>query len=167
MVILGLGSNVGDRLANLRKAVADITPLLTNIKSSSIYESKALLPAGSPSDWDNAFLNMVICGGTTMEPHTLLKAIKDLEDKIGRKRRGHWAPREIDIDILAMDDETIKTDMLAIPHPEMLKRDFVMVPLAEILPNWVHPEHKKTASELVKDKGYTIGDSLKVMHESA
>lgn len=164
MVILGLGSNIGDRLANLRAAQAELSLFLSDIQASSIYESKALLPEGAPKNWNDVFLNMVICGGCEVAPEELLTMVKTIEKKLGRQDRGHWAPREIDIDILAIDDLVLKTDMLSIPHPEIANRDFVLLPMAEIVPDWLHPQYKVTAQDMLQEKAYSLGEHLQVLH---
>jgi len=103
-VILGIGTNIGDRFFFLQRAVNLIVKdkLISNVNVSSIYESKALLPDDAPQDWEKDFLNMAICGFCKLQPLDLLKKIKLIEKTIGRKDRGFWSPREIDIDILAL-----------------------------------------------------------------
>lgn len=104
---------------------------------------------------------MAIAGETALSPTALFSAVKSIEEKIGRKNRGHWAPREIDIDILAYGDDVIHLADLSIPHAELLNRDFVLVPLAEIVPDWCYPvvgEYQgKSAAQLVAMKGYALG----------
>ena len=139
-IILGLGSNLGNRENNLRQAVSLIgETLLDDIDQSSLHHSKPLLLPDSPPEWNKPFLNIVIAGtlkNKNTTPLQFLSKIKEIETQLGRKPVARWAPREIDIDILAWGNEKIDLPDLKIPHPEMLKRDFVLVPLAEIRPDW-------------------------------
>jgi 2-amino-4-hydroxy-6-hydroxymethyldihydropteridine diphosphokinase len=153
-VALGLGTNVGDRLAFLEDAVFRLRTLVSDIHTSPIYESAALLPEGAHETWDTPFLNMALVGETALAPQALLVAIKALEIKLGRQTRGHWGPREIDIDILLYGQEVVDAPELNIPHPHLLSRDFALKPLADIAPNWVYPagEHQgKTIGELMNE----------------
>lgn len=142
-IILGLGSNLGNGEENLRSAIKLIAAeLLNNIIESSIYKSAPLLPENPESGWEKLeFSNMVIAGELKqpINPLEFLAKIKEFERQIGRKPASRWAPRVIDIDILAWGREIINLPDLRIPHPEMVNRDFVMQPLLEILPNWRHP----------------------------
>lgn len=143
-VILGLGSNVGDRAENLRAAIAELEQYVENIRKSEVLESAALLPENAPIDWDMPYLNMAIAGKTTLSPRELLSTIKDIEQKLGREKIGHWSPRNIDIDILAFGDLQVDEPDLTIPHKELLNRDFALKPLLELAPDWVHPLARKT-----------------------
>lgn len=142
-VFLALGSNKGDRAVSLARAIAalqeDRRVALEEVEMSSLYETPALLPENAPSAWNVPFLNQVIFGMTSAEPILLLQAIKDIEKTLGRVSRGHWGPREIDIDILTYGREVIRTRDLAIPHPLMHQRAFVLVPLAELDSGWCYP----------------------------
>lgn len=164
MVILGLGSNKGDREDYLRQATALLAGLLSGMRASGIYESKALLPPGAPAEWNAPFLNMVVTGKTKLEPRKLLASVKAIETKLGRKPAGKWGPREIDIDILAMGDTVIDTPSLAIPHPELLNRDFALLPLSELAPDWRYPAagtyHGWKASDIAADKKFAPGGAL-------
>ena len=124
MIILGLGSNVGNRLTYLSKAIHILSKtVLAAVEVSPIYESSAVLQAGAPEDWNKPYLNMAVCGETHLSPTDLLKKLKMIEKEIGRKARGGvWAPREIDIDILAYGDKSIQTAELTIPHASLFKR---------------------------------------------
>ncbi len=152
MVILGLGSNCGDRVLHLQSAVAKIGKIVVDLVCSPIYESAALLPEGAPLEWDITFLNMALCCKTILTPQQLLLEIKAIEKKLGRVERGHWGPREIDIDILAYDDLVINEENLIIPHAHLTARDFALIPLADIAPDWVYPAkgnfYGKTAREI-------------------
>jgi 2-amino-4-hydroxy-6-hydroxymethyldihydropteridine diphosphokinase len=133
IVYIGLGSNVGDRRENLRRAEKALRAGLTDCVFSSVHESAALLPEGAGQEWDLPFLNSVMSGKTELEPLAVLTWLKQIEQEIGRQDRGHWSPREIDLDLLMYDDVVMQTEVLTLPHPEMHKRDFVMIPLKEIL----------------------------------
>lgn len=149
-VILGLGSNVGNRREMLRLAVLELVKYLDNIRISHIFESDALLPEGAPPEWNMPYYNMAVVGRTSLTPQELLSTIKLIEQELGRKKFGHWCPRKIDIDILGMEDLVIDSEELQVPHKEMLKRNFVLIGMAEITPNWLHPIVQKTAKELTK-----------------
>lgn len=156
MVILGLGSNVGDKLFFLRHALEHIKkiPNFKVTKVSPLYFSKALMPENAPSNWDMPYINAAICGETSLEPLALLKILKKIESELGRKSPiRHWGPREIDIDILAWDEKNIKTDTLNIPHLNLPERPFALWPLADVAPLWVFPGENKTAAELVEKWG--------------
>ncbi len=139
-VILGLGSNVGDRLSYLLQAITIIKE--NNVildKTSPIYESEAVLKDDAPEEWNIPYLNMAISAKTKLTPEELLKLIKNIEQGIGRKYRGLWAPREIDIDILAYGDMCINSNSLIIPHQHLCQRPFALLPFADIKPNWRYP----------------------------
>ncbi len=151
MIILGLGSNIGNKEDNIAKALDQLKAFVTNIKFSKPYHSKALLPENAPKEWDIDFINIAVSGNTKLNPFELLKNIKAIEKNLDRIDRGFWSPREIDIDILAIDDLIIESSILTIPHKYLTERDFVLFPLSEIEPNWQHPVIKKTASQLWQD----------------
>lgn len=132
MVVIGLGSNVGNREAMLDAAVEALSGVLSNMRVSSRMETPALLLEGSPPEWNTLFLNMAVAGECALSPRELLVFLKNLEVQLGRKDRGRWAPREIDLDILLFDDVVMNDPDLVIPHPEMWKREFVVKPLAEL-----------------------------------
>ena len=148
MIVLGLGSNQGNRERFLQSAIAELKSILTNTKLSNIYESSALLPDNAPPEWNIKFLNMAITGECELSPQELLTKIKEIEIKLGRKYRGHWSPREIDIDILAYNNLIINEEALQIPHKFLAERDFAIIPFAEIYPDWIHPIIGKSALEL-------------------
>ena len=140
-LVLGLGSNLGDRKKHIDDAIDLLQERIftAEIIKSSIYENKAILKEGSPSSWDINFYNIAIMGKTELDPLIILKLIKEIETKIGRKEQGIWAPREIDIDILAYQDLVMKDKILTIPHNELLKRKCAIVPFVEIYGNWQYP----------------------------
>lgn len=144
-IILGLGTNLGDRKANFKKAIYHIanwqgTPLVRGIDLSSIYFSQAMLSPGSPPEWDKPYFNMAIKGETDRSPLDILKNIKDIERKMGRVAHGpKWGPRIIDIDILAWDDLVIHDEAMEIPQHDLPMRPFSLLPLAELIPQWRYP----------------------------
>ena len=124
---VGLGSNVGDRLEHLRRAVALLdSGDVEVVVASGVYETEAV----GPEQPD--FLNAVVEARTALSAHDLLARLKEIEAEIGRTPSERWGPREIDLDLLTYGDETIEEDDLQVPHPRMGERAFVLVPLAEI-----------------------------------
>jgi 2-amino-4-hydroxy-6-hydroxymethyldihydropteridine diphosphokinase / dihydropteroate synthase len=160
MIVLGLGSNVGDRLAHLRAAIVHIKkmPGLLVEQFSPVYLSDALLPDNAPADWDMPHLNLALRCETTLTPLALLKELKAIEHRIGRKPEiRHWGPRLIDIDILVWDDVVQESEALTLPHRGLLDRPFALWPLSDVAPFWKNPmlgaEHGKTAAALVEKWG--------------
>ena len=138
---LSLGSNGGDRLKNLQSSVDLIGEKVGHVtKVSSIYKTKSWGFEGDD------FFNICIEVSTNLNPKTLIKTVLDIETSLGRKRSStpNYQNRKIDIDILLFADEILSYDDLKVPHPRMLDRKFVLVPLAEIAPNVIHPIAKKT-----------------------
>ncbi len=133
-VYLGLGSNLGDRLYYLTKAIDELEDICDIITLSSVYETE---PVDMISK--NLFLNMALLAETTFDPSDLLKQLKEIELKLGRKQTKKSRDREIDIDILLYEGLIYRNSMVTIPHPEMERRRFVLVPLAEIAPDVIHP----------------------------
>jgi 2-amino-4-hydroxy-6-hydroxymethyldihydropteridine diphosphokinase len=132
---IGLGSNVGDRLGNLRTSVntLSLSGFLVTARSF-VYETPPFGRADQPR-----FLNAAIIGEFAGNPSSLLTLLKDVEKRMGRQDRGRWGPREIDLDLLMIPDFVYSSKTLEIPHPGLAERAFVLVPLAEIAPDWVHP----------------------------
>ena len=132
IVYLALGSNLGNRQEMLLRAYTEIEKLIgTIVRRSALYESE---PWGFESD--NSFLNSVICCETSLSPHEVLEHTQAIERLLGRTQKsvdGHYHDRTIDIDILLYDDFTVNEPDLKIPHPLMRQRDFVMIPLSEII----------------------------------
>jgi len=146
IVYLALGSNMGNRLANLKAAASNLAPQMSVKKKSSVYET----PAWGVEDQD-PFLNQVVIAETYLQPEVLLLHLKRLEAALGRVPSFKNGPRLIDIDILFFDDLIIDTVSLAIPHPSLHKRAFVLVPLAELDPDLIHPVLRRSMSELLED----------------
>jgi 2-amino-4-hydroxy-6-hydroxymethyldihydropteridine diphosphokinase len=137
MIIIGLGSNVGDRAVMLDKACDALALLLSDMRVSVRYETPAMLPPDAPPEWDMPFLNMAVAGTTPLSPHSLLAEIQRIEKELGKQKRGHWGPREIDVDLLIYDNVAIHDAHLQLPHPEILNRYFVLAPLVDVAPELV------------------------------
>ncbi|MES2142411.1 MAG: dihydropteroate synthase [Pseudomonadota bacterium] len=144
MLILGLGSNVGDSLNNLRLAVQLLQKLqvITLLQISPVYSSSALLPPYAPTAWDKPYLNIALSCKTDLLPMEVLTVVKQIEEQIGREESQRWAPRLIDIDILAWDDLILNEARLQIPHSELGRRPFALWPLLDLLPKWKHPHYE-------------------------
>ena len=144
---LSLGSNVGDRLANLRRACAALAERGVVIRrASSVYETEPV--DMREQTW---FLNAVIEVETSFPPHRLLYEIEEIERELGRERTVPKGPRTIDLDILVHGNQIIREEHLTVPHPELHKRRFVLVPLCEIAPKLKLPLFDRTPEELVPE----------------
>lgn len=144
-VLLGLGSNQGDREERLRFGVRALSRKVELAMLSSVYESAAVIHEEQPD-----FLNMVVFGSTTLEPSLLLRFIHSIEAAAGRERSFRGAPRPLDIDILFFGARIIRGPELTIPHPGWRERAFVLLPLEEIVPGWVDPESGRTVEEVAE-----------------
>ena len=144
VVYLGLGSNEGDRLANLRGAAQRLHAEVTFISFSSVYETEPVGFADQP--W---FLNAVLEGYTELSPAELLRLALDIEEALGRERSIPNGPRTIDIDILLYGDERIESPALTIPHPRLTERGFTLCPLTEIAPLVEHPLSGETMENIL------------------
>lgn len=160
IAIIGIGANVGRRYESCLQAVDHIESLpgVTVRHLSSWYETE---PVGYTDQPD--FLNGVIAVETTLPPLELLRALKNIERGIGRIYTRPNGPRTIDLDILSYDDLIVEKLNLNLPHPRMTERAFVLVPLVEIFPFWVHPVLKKTATDLLNALG-PVGTLVKPWH---
>lgn len=145
---LGLGSNIGDRISYIENALTEISkiPDTKVVKMSSVFETE---PWGEIRQDD--FLNSVIEIDTKLDAENLLKELKDIEKRLGRNKTAKWSEREIDIDLLFYGNEIIENGVMNVPHLQIENRRFVLLPMAEIAGNFVHPVLKKSISELLKE----------------
>lgn len=144
-VFLLLGANLGNPVAQLAKALAEIENRVGTIEaSSSLYESAAWGVTDQP-----AFLNQVIAITTALSPIDLLDNIQAIESSLGRIRLSKWGARVIDIDILYFNEECIQQERLIVPHPYLPDRRFALIPLHEIAPQFIHPQLGMTTIELL------------------
>lgn len=142
---IGLGSNLGDRMATLRTAVLRLESLGRIAGISSLYETEPVGYLEQPP-----FLNAVVALDTELAPGELLSALLRIERDLGRKRSFPNAPRTLDLDLLLVDDLVLDIPELTLPHPRLHERAFVLVPLAELAPEMVHPGSGQTVCELVR-----------------
>ena len=142
---MSLGSNLGDRKANLEAAIAALERVdgVSVTKRSHFYETEPVGEVDQPE-----FLNMAVEIETALEPIELLNAIKEIETELGRRPSFRWGPRTIDIDMVLWGDRVVESDRFALPHKEFRNRAFVLAPLAEIAPDAVDPVTGKTVAEL-------------------
>ena len=146
-VYLQLGSNIGDRLDNLDQSIKIITERIGNVlEKSSVYEST---PWGVENQRN--FLNQVIFVKSNFDPYTILDLVLQIEKDMGRIRIEKWGERIIDIDILFIDDFIIESENLCVPHEFIAKRKFVLQPMCEIAPGFIHPKLNKTISQLLEE----------------
>ena len=147
MIFLQIGSNIGDRFSNLMTCIKNIELLIGKIiNKSKIYVSECW---GVKNQRD--YFNMVVAIKSIYDPTKVLKIISIIENDMGRIRRKKWDSRTIDIDILFFDKQIIKTKELIIPHKHLDQRMFVLRPLADIAPFFIHPESKKNIKQLIKE----------------
>ncbi|MDX9993484.1 MAG: 2-amino-4-hydroxy-6-hydroxymethyldihydropteridine diphosphokinase [Anaerolineales bacterium] len=153
LVYIALGSNLGNRLANLRGALARFAPQISIRQESNVYETEPWGYADQP-----AFLNMVVEAATSLGPAALLSFLKEIEAEMGRAATFRNGPRLIDLDILFYDDLVLNSPPLVIPHPRLHERAFVLVPLADVAPQHLHPVLGETVLRLLMEidlKGIT------------
>ena len=147
LVHLGLGSNLGDRKEFLNMACNQLrSETINEFRASSIYESEPLFKMPQPK-----YFNMVVCGLTVLSPPEMLKKCQQIENRLGRIHRERWGSREIDIDIISYGSRIIDNDDLVIPHPEIENRSFVLMPMLELSPEWLHPETGITIKQLCEN----------------
>lgn len=163
--LIALGSNLGDRLANLRSAVAELDQLdgfeVTAV--SSLYETA---PVGGP-EGQGPFYNAALTGRSSLEPGELLRALHRIEADQNRQRVVHWGPRTLDLDLLIAADHQRDDPDLTIPHPRMHERRFVLVPVCDVAAEWVHPSLGRTMRELLAALPIESGDLTEVASDWA
>jgi 2-amino-4-hydroxy-6-hydroxymethyldihydropteridine diphosphokinase len=145
LIYLSLGSNLGDRAANLERAIEALSGIGVRVlRRSSIYETEPVDFLAQP--W---FLNCVVEAETSLVPRQLLEGLQAIERKLGSKKLVPRGPRIIDLDIIFYEAAVIREAGMMIPHPRLAERRFVLVPLAELAPAFPHPVLRKTAAELL------------------
>lgn len=158
-IYIALGSNLGDRAANLLRAVSLLKQRgVKIIKISDFMETEPYGVTDQP-----LFLNAAAQVSTTLEPLPLLKVMLQVEQDMGRVRQRHWGERNIDLDLLLYGERQLHSEELTLPHPDMLNREFVLAPLAEIAPQLRHPTAHKTIRELLEElrqKSQETGSTL-------
>ena len=147
-VFIGVGSNLGNRRAYYQQALALMAglPRTSIVRASSLYESE---PIGEAKHW---YVNGVVELETGLSPQQLLGRLQKIESALGRKRTARtkkWASRTIDLDIVLFDKYVVNEERLKIPHPEMHRRRFVLLPLSELAPQFMHPRLGATVTELL------------------
>jgi 2-amino-4-hydroxy-6-hydroxymethyldihydropteridine diphosphokinase len=146
IIYLALGTNLGDRMDNLHRAIAALPPTIRVTAFSPAYETPPWGYADQP-----AFLNMTLAGETESDPPGLIAFLKKLETELGREKTFRNGPRLIDMDILFYDDLVFEQADLVIPHPRLHERAFVLVPLNDIAPDLMHPVLKCTVHDLLQE----------------
>lgn len=154
-VVLHLGSNIGKRNENLSTAISHIEKIIGKVKlRSSTYKTAAW---GLEDQAD--FHNMAIVIKTGLSPLSLLAATQEIEDRMGRQKIVHWGSRVIDIDIIFYENRILQIPRLNIPHAHMQDRNFVLIPLQEIIPQWQHPIFRKDINQVLQE----CSDELEVI----
>ena len=141
---IGIGSNLGDRIHYCKSAIDEIGRFAKIVKVSSIYETEPVGKEDQPE-----FINCVAEIETDLSPQNLLKDLNSVEEKLDRVRHEKWGPRTIDLDIIFYNDRVIKDEKLEIPHPRAHQRRFVLEPICEIAPKFIHPKFNVSTLDLL------------------
>ncbi|MFO7952803.1 MAG: 2-amino-4-hydroxy-6-hydroxymethyldihydropteridine diphosphokinase [Bacillota bacterium] len=151
---IGLGSNLGDRLSHLKQSMLLLLndPNTKLVSCSCVYETE---PVGGPAQ--NRFLNACILIKTNLTPIILLQNMLEIENELKRVRKERWGPRTIDLDLLIYENLTMNTPFLRLPHPRLTKRDFVLVPLADIAPDLKIPAQEKNIKSILEEREHNPG----------
>jgi 2-amino-4-hydroxy-6-hydroxymethyldihydropteridine diphosphokinase len=145
-IAFSIGANLGDRLISMKRAISLLSESITDLQCSSVYETEPVGYNNQP-----VFLNCAICGYTDKSPEHHIEICKSIEYTIGRQSRPKWHEREIDIDIVLFEDCILDSEDIAIPHPRMHLRAFVLQPLSDISPDRIHPVLKKNIKQLLSE----------------
>ena len=153
--LVGLGSNMGDRLGTLRDALTALAadPATAGVRASRLYQTA---PVGGPEQ--GPFLNAVAAVQTTRDGFAVLELLLEIEQRFQRRREVRWGPRTLDLDLLAFGGEILDTPHLKVPHPRMHERRFVLVPLCDVAASWTHPVLGTTAAVLLRRLPVEPGD---------
>lgn len=153
--VIALGANLGEREITLQRAVDEIGSRIGHVVTSSrLIETAPLVLAGEDPTAHPAYLNGVALVESTLAPEEVLDQLLSIEKELGRVRGitdKRWQPRMVDLDLIAADDRVIATPRLTVPHPEMHRRSFVLGPMCEVWPEWVHPVLKRSARALLSE----------------
>jgi len=149
-VAFSLGSNLGDRQATLHAASRKLVVELGGASLSSLWETEPV----EVKDRQPAYLNLCLVGKTALPPQVLLELCARLEKEAGRKG-GHREARVLDVDLLLLAEQCVEEADLVLPHPGLVRRRFVLVPLSEVMPDWVHPSTGKNVMEMLEELGET------------
>ena len=166
---IGIGSNLGNRFLNIEKSIKLIKNYgIKILKQSIIYQNKAWIPENTANQdmYDIDFFNCaILCENNNFLPNQILIILKEIEGKIGRSKDCHWSPRIIDLDLLFFDDSIVKNEHLILPHYAIFDRPFVLLPLLQILPKWIHPIHKKSVAQICQEKQFSTinGDFINTL----
>ena len=147
-VFISVGSNLGDRSSYISLSINELKahPSIKDIKKSSLMETE---PVGVKDQ--QYYINQILIVSTTLMPKDLLYILKSIEQRLGRVKRAPWAEREIDLDIIAYDDQSVITDELSVPHRELMNRAFILKGCTELMPSYVVPLYEKTVLTLYNE----------------
>ncbi|MDR2522699.1 MAG: 2-amino-4-hydroxy-6-hydroxymethyldihydropteridine diphosphokinase [Synergistaceae bacterium] len=155
---LGLGSNLGNRMVNLRTALKHLEKEFEVLAASDVFETAPWGVTDQPH-----FLNACLLVECSLPPESLLALLKDIEKVMGRVETRRWGERVIDLDVLTLGALVYESPILRIPHARMHQRDFVLIPLAQVIPGWVHPLTGHSVSEMALDL-LAPSDPLRICH---